>query len=129
MDRSGTAPQPSHRSTAQLLWEVAVAIGRLLRGQVVQRVGGPARARVIVAFGAVLALSGADTATVGAVAPQLERGLHINNAELGLLSSASLLAVLLVVRPVGCAEERLPGVAVRGLTPALSGMASIDMAG
>ena len=47
-------------------------IGRLARGEVVKRVGGPARARVIVLFGAVLALNGADTATVGAVAPQLE---------------------------------------------------------
>ena len=46
--------------------------GRLARGEVVKRVGGPARARVIVLFGAVLALNGADTATVGAVAPQLE---------------------------------------------------------
>ncbi|MBV9366405.1 MAG: hypothetical protein JOY89_19400, partial [Solirubrobacterales bacterium] len=33
--------------------------GRQLRGEVVKRVGGPARARVIILFGAVLALNGA----------------------------------------------------------------------
>ncbi|HEY6399036.1 MAG TPA: hypothetical protein VIX82_16430, partial [Solirubrobacteraceae bacterium] len=49
------------------------------RGQVVVLVGGPARARVIVLFGAVLALNGADTATIGAAAPQLEHALHIGN--------------------------------------------------
>ena len=66
-------------------------MARQLRGEVVKRVGGPARARVIVLFGAVLALNGADTATVGAVAPQLERSLHIGNAKVGLLSSVALL--------------------------------------
>ena len=37
---------------------VARWIGRRVRGEVVKRVGGPARARVIVIFGAVLALNG-----------------------------------------------------------------------
>ena len=40
---------------------------------------------MIVLFGAVLALNGADTATVGAVAPQLEIALHIGNTKIGLL--------------------------------------------
>lgn len=105
-----------------------MAIGRLLRGQVVQRVGGPARARVIVAFGAVLALSGADTATVGAVAPQLERGLHINNAELGLLSSASLLAGALFVLPVGWAVDRLPRMPMLAFSIVLWSIASLASA-
>ena len=35
-------------------------IARMIRGQVVKRVGGPARARVIMIFGAVLALNGAE---------------------------------------------------------------------
>ena len=46
---------------------------------------------MIVLFGAVLALNGADTATVGAVAPQLESALHIGNTKIGLLVSVSLL--------------------------------------
>ena len=65
--------------------------GRVLRGHVVQAVGGPARARVITLFACVLALNSADTSTIGAVAPQLEHALHIGNARIGLLSSATLL--------------------------------------
>jgi len=43
------------------------------------------RRDVIALFGAALALNGADTPTIGAVAPQLERSLHIGNTEIGLL--------------------------------------------
>ena len=64
---------------------------RTVRGEIVKRVGGPARARVITIFGAVLALNGADNATVGAVAPQLEHAFHIGNTKIGLLSSVALL--------------------------------------
>jgi len=80
--------------------------GRLLRGHAVKQVGGPARARVIASFGAVLALSSADGATVGAVAPQLEHSLHIGNAEIGLLSSVSLLVGAVFVIPVGLLVDR-----------------------
>jgi hypothetical protein len=58
-------------TTRQAATDAARRFGRLLRGQVVRTIGGPARTRVVVLFGAVLALSGADAATVGAVAPQL----------------------------------------------------------
>jgi MFS family permease len=81
-------------------------LGRLFRGGVVKRVGGPARARVIVLFGAVLALNGADTSTVGAVAPQLEHSLHIGNAEIGLLASVSLLVGAVFTIPVGYLVDR-----------------------
>jgi len=81
-------------------------VGRLLRGQVVKRVGGPARARVIVMFGAVLALNGADTATVGAVAPQLEHALHIGDTKIGLLSSVALLVGAVFTIPVGLLVDR-----------------------
>ncbi|MFZ0973865.1 MAG: MFS transporter, partial [Solirubrobacteraceae bacterium] len=76
------------------------------RGEVVKRVGGPARARVIVLFGAVLALNGADTATVGAVAPQLEASLHIGNTKIGLLVSVSLLVGAVFTIPVGLLVDR-----------------------
>jgi MFS family permease len=81
-------------------------LARILRGRVVERVGGPARARVIAAFGAVLALSGADTATVGAAARQLEHSLHIGNTEVGLLSSVTLLTGAVFVIPVGLLVDR-----------------------
>src|SRR5947208_9530017 len=80
--------------------------GRLIRGEVVKRVGGPARARVITLFGAVLALSGADAATVGAVAPPLEHSLHIGNTEIGLLSSVALLIGAVFTIPVGFFVDR-----------------------
>src|SRR3982074_554773 len=84
---SGGVPAGGGRATLRATrWT-----GRLIRGEVVKRVGGPARARVITLFGAVLALNGADTATVGAVAPQLESALHIGNTKIGLLRSVALL--------------------------------------
>jgi predicted MFS family arabinose efflux permease len=102
----------------------------MVRGQVIELVGGPARARVILMFGAVLGLSGADTATVGAVAPQLEHALHIGNAAIGLLSSVTLLVGALFVLPVGALVDhvkRMPllagSVAVWSVAALLSGLA------
>jgi predicted MFS family arabinose efflux permease len=79
---------------------------RFVSGEVVKRVGGPARARVILLFGAVLALNGADIATVGAVAPQLEHSLHIGNTKIGLLISVSLLVGAVFTIPVGLLVDR-----------------------
>ena len=87
-------------------------VGRRVRGHVVKRVGGPARARVIMLFAGVLALSGADTATVGAVAPQLEHSLDIGNTEIGLLSSAALLVGAVFTIPVGFLVDRVKRVPV-----------------
>ena len=84
---------------ARWLWSLA-------QGEVVKRVGGPARARVITLFALVLALNGADASTVGAIAPQLESGLHINNTDLGLLSSVSLLVGAVFTIPVGLFVDR-----------------------
>ncbi len=78
-----------------------------MRGQVVKRVGGPARARVIMLFGGVLALSGADSAAVGAMAPQLERALNIGNTEIGLLSSVTLVVGAVFTIPVGLLVDRV----------------------
>jgi len=94
------------RATARVSARAARWAGRSARGEVVKRVGGPARARVIVLFGAVLALNGADTATVGAVAPQLETALHIGNTKIGLLASVSLLVGALFTIPVGLLVDR-----------------------
>src|SRR5881227_2906101 len=89
---------------------------RLLRGEVVRRVGGPARARVIVLFGAVLALNGADSATVGAVAPQLEHALRIGNTKIGLLVSVSLLVGAVFTIPVGFMVDRFKRVPILAAT-------------
>jgi MFS family permease len=90
----------------QLLWEATRWVARGVRGEVVKRVGGPARARVVTLFALVLALSGADSSTVGAVAPQLEAGLHIHTAGIGLLASVGLLVGAVFTIPVGLLVDR-----------------------
>ena len=82
-------------------------IGRKMQSQMVHAVGGPARARVIFLFGAVLALASADAATIGAVAGQLQPDLGIDNTEVGLLNSVTLLAGALAVLPVGFLVDRV----------------------
>jgi MFS family permease len=82
-------------------------VARRMQAQMVHVVGGPARARVIFLFGAVLALASADAATIGAVAGQLEPDLHIDNTEVGLLNSVTLLAGALAVLPVGFLVDRV----------------------
>ncbi|MFL6110216.1 MAG: MFS transporter, partial [Catenulispora sp.] len=81
-----------------------------VNARVVEAVGGPARARVILLFGAVLALNTADASTVGAVAAQLEPDLGIGNTEVGLLSSVALLVGAIAAIPVGMLVDRVPRV-------------------
>jgi len=100
------------------LWRVA-------QGEVVKRVGGPARARVITLFALVLALNGADASTVGAIAPQLESGLHINNTDLGLLSSVSLLVGAVFTIPVGLLVDRTKRMPLLAVSIVLWSLASL----
>ncbi len=102
--------------------------GRFVRGEVVKRVGGPARARVITLFGAVLALNGADTATVGSVAPQLERALHIGNTKIGLLSSGALLVGAVFTIPVGLLVDRIKRLPMLSISILLWSIASLASA-
>jgi MFS family permease len=104
------------------------AIGRALRGQYVSAVGGPARARVIALFGAVLALSSADAATIGAIAPQLEHSLHIGNTKIGLLSTVALLMGAVFVMPVGILVDRAKRVPMLAFSVVLWSIASIASA-
>jgi MFS family permease len=78
-----------------------------LHGEFVRRAGGPVRAKIILLFAFTLGLSGADGATVGAVAPQLETALHIGNTRIGLLSSVALLMGALATIPVGMLVDRI----------------------
>jgi MFS family permease len=91
-----------------LFGQLLAWLGRRAGGRVVSFVGGPARARVILLFGGVLALSSAQIATVGAVAPQLEASLHIGNTKIGLLNSVALLVGAIAVIPVGSLVDRFP---------------------
>ena len=123
---------PSEQGLGVRLGRTTIAggrwIGRRVRGHVVEIVGGPARARVVTLFGAVLALSSADAATVGAVAPQLEHALHIGNAKVGLLSSISLLVGAVFVVPVGVLVDRIRRVPVLSISIVLWSVASLASA-
>jgi MFS family permease len=79
-------------------------------------------------FGAVLALNGADTATVGAVAPQLEHSLHIGNTKIGLLSAVALLVGGAFTIPVGFLVDRFKRIPMLAVSIALWSFASIASA-
>ncbi len=110
---------------AHLLGELFRGTGRAVRGEVVKRVGGPARARVITLFALVLALNGADSSTVGAIAPQLESGLHIHNGDIGLLASISLLVGAVFTIPVGLLVDRTRRIPVLAVSIVLWSLASL----
>lgn len=80
---------------------------RLIADRVGKAAGGPARARVVLLLACVLALDTADISTIGAVAGQLERGLAISNAELGLLVSIPSLVGALATLPMGILTDRV----------------------
>jgi MFS family permease len=80
---------------------------------------------VIFLFGAVLALNGADAATVGAVAPQLEHALHIGNTKVGLLGSAALLVGAVFTIPVGLLVDRFKRIPMLSVSIVLWSLASL----
>ncbi|HWE59484.1 MAG TPA: MFS transporter [Solirubrobacteraceae bacterium] len=102
--------------------------GRQIRGEVVRRVGGAARARVVVVFGLVLALNGADASTVGAIAPQLKYAFHgtvIGTGGIGLLSSVSLLVGAVATLPVGFFVDRVKRIPLLAVSIVLWSIASL----
>ncbi len=90
--------------------------------------GGPARARVIVVLAAVLALSSADTATVGAAATQLRFALHISNGDIGLLVAIPLIMGALFSVPFGVLADRTRRTSLLSFVIILWGVAMIASA-
>ncbi len=76
----------------------------------------------------MLALSFADTATVGAVATQLERDLGISHTQLGLLPAASALIGALATLPAGVLVDRVPRVRLLAISVVLRSLASVASA-
>ena len=79
-----TASSQRSRWTAYWSEHARPWLGRRLRHRVdrlTERLGGPARRRVIFLLGLVLGLNSADNSAIGAIAAQLEPGLHIGTAE------------------------------------------------
>lgn len=78
--------------------------------------GGTARTRVILVLGGVLALNSADTATVGASAIELRQGLHISNADIGLLVAVTAVVVAIFSVPFGIVVDRANRIAILTVT-------------
>ncbi len=116
------------RSIARGIAHASRWTGRQIRGEVVRRVGGAARARVVVIFGLVLALNGADTASIGAMAPQLQHafpGTTIGTTQIGLLLSVSLLVGAAATIPVGLLVDRIKRVPMLSLSIVLWSIATL----
>ncbi|HEY7421787.1 MAG TPA: MFS transporter [Gaiellaceae bacterium] len=78
--------------------------------------GGAERTRVIIVLAAILGLSGADAATVGASASELRSGLHITNTDIGLLVAVSSLVGAFASLPFGVLADRVTRTRVLGAT-------------
>ena len=78
--------------------------------------GGAERTRVIIVLAAILGLSGADAATVGASAQELRSGLHITNTDIGLLVAVSSLVGAVASLPFGVLADRVTRTRILGIT-------------
>jgi MFS family permease len=120
MERDGRRPR--RRAIA------AAAIGGLSRAgarSLTSALGGAERTRVIVLLGGVLALSSADTATVGASATQLRSALHISNTDVGLLVTVTSLVAAAASLPFGVLADRVRRTWTLGAAITLWGVAMI----
>ena len=90
--------------------------------------GGPARRRVVVLLGLVLALNSADTSAIGAVSAQLEPALGIGTAKIGLLVTVSSLVGALAALPFGILTDKTRRVRLLSLSIALWGAAEVASA-
>jgi MFS family permease len=114
--------------TARVLTDAA-ALGSAAASAAARRLtvalGGAERTRVIVVLAAILGLSGADAATVGASAAQLRSGLHITNTDIGLLVAVSSLVGAVATLPFGVLADRVTRTRVLGVTIVTWGIAML----
>ncbi|MBV9487688.1 MAG: MFS transporter, partial [Frankiaceae bacterium] len=87
--------------------------------------GGPARGRVMLVLGGVLALSSADSATVGAAATPLRGALHIDNSDIGLLVAVNAVVAAIASVPFGVLADRIRRTTTLGLSIVLWGACMI----
>jgi MFS family permease len=110
MERAGREPGVRQR------------FGTWMMGRLEGWFGGPARARVIVLLGAVLALSSADASTVGASAATLRKALHVSNFDIGLLVAVNSLMAAVASVPFGVLADRMKRTRLLGLSIILWGV-------
>ncbi|HTU28536.1 MAG TPA: MFS transporter [Solirubrobacteraceae bacterium] len=113
------------RSVAAAIMRGLRWAGRRIQGRVEHVVGGPARTRVVTLFAGVLALSSAQIATVGSVAPQLQSSLHLDNYKIGLLNSVTLIVAAVAVIPIGLVVDRLKRIPMLSISIVLWSVATI----
>lgn len=99
--------------------------GTAARRRLVSVLGGPTRTRVVILLACVLALSSADTTTVGASAIQLRQALHINNTDIGLLVSVNAAVSAVFSVPFGFLADHARRTWILGLTTAAWGVAML----
>ena len=105
-------PQPRVKKTPRVPWWTELLrpwLGRRVQKDVdrlTDRLGGPARRRVVLLLSLVLALNSADNAAIAAIAPQLETSLHIGTAQIGLLVTVSSLVGALASVPFGILTDK-----------------------
>ncbi|MHB8438023.1 MAG: MFS transporter [Acidimicrobiales bacterium] len=125
----GRRRSSAHGGSARPAWTPprgpVVRAGRAGARHLTKLVGGPLRARVILVLACVLGLASADTATVGASAIELRAGLHISNADIGLLVAVGALAGAVASIPFGMVADRLRRTTTLGVAVLLWGSAMI----
>jgi len=100
-------------------------VGRAGTRALENALGGAERTRVIVVLAAVLALSSADTSTVGAAATSLRSALHITNTDVGLLVTVTSLVAAVASLPFGVLADRVTRTRTLGAAIVLWGAAMI----
>jgi MFS family permease len=110
----------SEESRTQRVLTDAAAMGSAAASGAARRLtvalGGAERTRVIIVLAAILGLSGADAATVGASASELRSGLHITNTDIGLLVAVSSLVGAFASLPFGVLADRVTRTRILGAT-------------
>ena len=99
--------------------------GQAASRRLVTASGGPARTRIVLVLGSVLALSSADAATVGAAAVQLRHALHIGNTDIGLLVAVTSLVGAVFSVPFGVLADRVRRTWMLGIAIVIWGGAMI----
>lgn len=111
MSSAATTPAPARRAAQRIFRRLDSAVG------------SRARSRVVVVLACVLALEGADLATIGAAAPQLEAAFHISNLRLGLLAAVSTMVGAIGTLPAGALTDRVCRVRLLAVCVGLWGLA------
>ncbi|HLI39355.1 MAG TPA: MFS transporter [Streptosporangiaceae bacterium] len=115
----------SHRRPFAPVGRLTRRGGRAARRRLVTLLGGSARTQVIVLLACVLALSSADTSTVGASAVELRGALHISNTDIGVLVAVTSVVGAVFSLPFGMLADRARRTWILAFATAIWGAAMV----